>query len=187
MRIFLGITLALLGAYVHNVVANFLLSKMLVVAFLLSLGFTVPSPIWCAVLTNLLLGSRLLHVPLRDNVEEDLRNFVFYRSLLRNQTFLMLLLTGGTFLGLALPAVVNYPLSIGVVTVATVLLIAVVEQTNRRRFDDRLRRYFEKTGDFLESVKRAYSSMVLHPTVDPENLVKDRLEVFRSRRGTSDG
>lgn len=179
----LGMVCFLMGFYLHARIMNLLVSKLIVGAMLLAMGFFLRNPYLVVFLTILMLFSRHMYTPVQSDLVSDLKRYLFNRTMLRSKTYLMLVSTGGIFLGLALPAVVNYPLTIVLTTLFVVMLIWVVEFSNYKSFEEKIKKAAEKGGDLndpIEALRYAYMLMNPFSNTDVEEVIKNRIELFKN-------
>ncbi|MEN3043289.1 MAG: hypothetical protein ABDH59_08365 [Fervidobacterium sp.] len=80
---------------------------------------------------------------------------------------------------MSLPAVKNYPVTISIFIVLTTLLIYLVEYSNKKSFEEKIRK-FQKTSDQLEALKEAFELMSAFKQINTEELIKNRLEVWKN-------
>ncbi|MCX7653263.1 MAG: hypothetical protein N2Z58_01075 [Fervidobacterium sp.] len=179
MSTLIAILTIITGSYLSTRLDNLLISRLTVAGFLIITGFLVRNPILSIFLTILLLFSKTLHSPIKKDVIKDLQSYLFNKLMVRNQTYLMLVFTGGIFLGLSLPAVKNYPVTISIFIVLTTLLIYLVEYSNKKSFEEKIRK-FQKTSDHLEALKEAFELMSPFKQINTEELIKNRLEVWKN-------
>lgn len=180
METFFGTVVFLIGIVLNNWISSLLLSRLILILTMIGIGFLIKNPYAVVVLTLLLLPSRYIYTPVGKEMLTDLRRFLFNRAMIRNKTYLTLIGTAGVFLGFALPAIKNYPISISVVIVVAIAVIYIVEYSNEKGFNDKVERAFGNKSDEIESLKIAYEKMVLFSSTDVDDLIKNRIELFKN-------
>ena len=178
----LGFIIYLFGIYLNVKINNMLLSKIVQLVALISLGLTISNPFIVVLLTVLLLISRNLYTPVGKELIDDLKRFLFNKSMARNSTYLMLVITGGIFVGFSLPAVKNYPTMILSTTIGALLLIYVVEFSNYKSFEEKIKTASNKNADQIEALKYAYELMHPFSQVGIEEAIVNRIELFKNVR-----
>jgi len=178
----LGIIIYIFGVYLNVKINNMLLSKIVQLVALISLGLTISNPFIVVLLTVLLLISKNLYTPVGKELIDDLKKFLFNKSMVRNSTYLMLVITGGIFIGFSLPAVKNYPTMILITTIGALLLIYVVEFSNYKSFEEKIKMASNKNADQIEALKYAYELMHPFSQVGVEEAITNRIELFKNVR-----
>jgi len=178
----LGIIIYIFGVYLNVKINNMLLSKIVQLVALISLGLTISNPFIVVLLTVLLLISKNLYTPVGKELIDDLKKFLFNKSMVRNSTYLMLVITGGIFVGFSLPAVKNYPTMIFITTIGALLLIYVVEFSNYKSFEEKIKTASNKNADQIEALKYAYELMHPFSQVGVEEAITNRIELFKNVR-----
>jgi len=178
----LGIIIYIFGVYLNVKINNMLLSKIVQLVALISLGLTISNPFIVVLLTVLLLISKNLYTPVGKDLIDDLKKFLFNKSMVRNSTYLMLVITGGIFIGFSLPAVKNYPTMILITTIGALLLIYVVEFSNYKSFEEKIKMASNKNADQIEALKYAYELMHPFSQVGVEEAITNRIELFKNVR-----
>ncbi|MGQ9855434.1 MAG: hypothetical protein ACUVQF_01740 [Fervidobacterium sp.] len=180
MEPFFGTVVFLIGIVLNNWVSSLLLSRLILILTMIGIGFLIKNPYAVVVLTLLLLPSRYIYTPVGKDMLRDLRRFLSNRAMIRNKTYLTLVGTAGIFLGFALPAIKNYPISISVVIVVAIAVIYIVEYSNEKAFNDRVKMVLGNKSDQIEALKIAYEKMVLFSSTDVDDLIKNRIELFKN-------
>ncbi len=178
----LGFIIYIFGIYLNVKINNMLLSKIVQLVALISLGITISNPFVVVLLTVLLLISRNFYTPVGKELIDDLKRFLFNKSMARNSTYLMLVITGGIFIGFSLPAVKNYPTMILSTTIGALLLIYVVEFSNYKSFEEKIKTASNKNTDQIEALKYAYELMHPFSQVGIEEAIVNRIELFKNAR-----
>ncbi|HRT01742.1 MAG TPA: hypothetical protein P5192_05180 [Fervidobacterium sp.] len=178
----LGFIIYMFGIYLNVKINNMLLSKIVQLVALISLGLTISNPFIVVLLTVLLLISRNLYTPVGKELIDDLKRFLFNKSMARSSTYLMLVITGGIFVGFSLPAVKNYPTMILSTTIGALLLIYVVEFSNYKSFEEKIKTASNKNADQIEALKYAYELMHPFSQVGIEEAIVNRIELFKNVR-----
>ncbi|HCI30007.1 MAG TPA: hypothetical protein PKI14_03865 [Fervidobacterium sp.] len=177
-----GIALFIAGIYINIKVNNIFISKLVQLFVLISLGYTLKNQFIIVLFTVFLLISRNLYTPIGIELIDDLKRFLFAKTMLRNTTYLMLVITGGIFVGFSLPAVKSYSVTIIITTAVALLLIYVVELSNYKSFEEKIKRASEKSTDPIEAIKYAYELMHPLSQANIEETIKNRVELFASLR-----
>uniref|UniRef100_A0A7V4KDJ1 Uncharacterized protein n=2 Tax=Fervidobacterium pennivorans TaxID=93466 RepID=A0A7V4KDJ1_FERPE len=175
-----GFTAFFAGLILNIIVSNALLSKVILLLALLGVGAFIRNPYLVVLMTIVLIPSRYFYTPVGKDVIHDLKKYLFNRTMLRSKTYLMLALTGSIFLGFALPSVKNYPVTISIITLVTVLLLWVVDISNMKSFEEKIKRATEKGGDPIEALKYAYKLMNPFTNVEVDEIIKNRIELFKN-------
>ena len=178
----LGFIIYMFGIYLNVKINNMLLSKIVQLVALISLGLTISNPFIVVLLTVLLLISKNLYTPVGKELIDDLKKFLFNKSMVRNSTYLMLVITGGIFVGFSLPAVKNYPTMILSTTIGALLLIYVVEFSNYKSFEEKIKTASNKNADQIEALKYAYELMHPFSQGGIEEAIVNRIELFKNVR-----
>lgn len=181
----LGFVIAMIGTYVTVRIDNLLVSRIITGICLIAMGFFISSPLLSLLLTVILLFSNKVYTPIKSDIITDLEAYLFNKILLRSQTYLMLVFTGGIFLGLALPAVKNYPIAISIFVFLTTFLICLVEYSNKKSFKEKIEKV-SRTADPIESLREAFELMLPFKSVNSEELIKNRIEMRKNYREGSD-
>lgn len=175
----LSFIITMVGVYYTVRIDNLLFSRLMTVAFLVAIGFFVSNPLLSLLLTIILLFSNRVYSPIKSDIIKDLEFYLFNKILLRSQTYLMLVFTGGIFLGLALPAVKNYPIVISIFVFLTTFLIYLVEYSNKKSFKEKIEKV-SRTADPIESLKEAFELMLPFKSINSEDLIKNRIELWKN-------
>ncbi len=175
----LGFIIAMIGTYVTVRIDSLLISRIVTAIFLIAMGFFIPNPLLSLLLTVILLFSNRIYSPIKSDIVKDLENYLFNKILLRSQTYLMLVFTGGIFLGLALPAIKNYPVPISIFVLLTTFLIYLVEYSNKKSFKEKIEKV-SRTADPIESLKEAFELMLPFKSINSEDLIKNRIELWKN-------
>lgn len=181
MSTIFAISLTMLCAYITSLVDNLLFSRLITSIFLIAIGLLTKSSILSVLITVFLLFSKTLYFPIKSDVIKDIENYLFNKILLKSQTYLMLVFTGGIFIGLALPAVKNYPISISVFVFLTNFFIYLVEYSNKIKFKEKIKKV-NQTSDPLEALKEAFELMLPFKQFNAEELIKNRLEIWKNNK-----
>lgn len=175
----LSFIITMVGVYYTVRIDNLLFSRLMTVAFLVAIGFFVSNPLLSLLLTIILLFSNRVYSPIKSDIIKDLEFYLFNKILLRSQTYLMLVFTGSIFLGLALPAIKNYPVAISIFVLLTTFLIYLVEYSNKKSFKEKIERV-NRTADPIESLKEAFELMLPFKEINSEELIKNRIEIWKN-------
>jgi len=73
--------------------------------------------------------------------------------------------------------------TISIITLVTVLLLWVVEISNMKSFEEKIKRATEKGGDPIEALKYAYKLMNPFSNVEVDEIIKNRIELFKNIQG----
>jgi len=176
----LGSAIFLFGFVLNAKIKNSILSKVVLFLSLIGISYVLRNPYLVVLLTVILLPSRYIYTPVQKELIADLKRYLFNKLMLRNKTYLMLVLTGGIFLGFALPAIVNYPISISVATLFVITLLWLVEISNMKSFEEKIKKATEKNSDPIESLRHAYSLMTPFSSTDVDEIIKNRIELFKN-------
>ncbi|HRV38555.1 MAG TPA: hypothetical protein P5156_07800, partial [Fervidobacterium sp.] len=84
--------------------------------------------------------------------------------------------------GFSLPAVKNYPTMILSTTIGALLLIYVVEFSNYKSFEEKIKTASNKNTDQIEALKYAYELMHPFSQVGIEEAIVNRIELFKNVR-----
>lgn len=178
----LGIVIYVFGIYLNIKISNMLLSKIIQLIALITLGLTISNPFIVVLLTVLILMSKTFYTPVGYDLVDDLKKFLFNKTMLRNSTYLMLVITGGIFVGFSLPAVKNYPVVIFATTIGALALIYIVEFSNYKSFEEKIKRASDKRADPIEALKYAYELMHPFSQAGIEEVITNRIELFKNVR-----
>ncbi|MGC8903161.1 MAG: hypothetical protein ACP5KD_07495 [Fervidobacterium sp.] len=180
MSILLVLLIAVLGAYLSNIVNSLVLSRMVIIISLISLGFFLSNPVVGSLISIILFFSRTIYTPAKDDPLIDIKCYLLNKALLKSQTYLMLLFTGGFFTGLILPAIKNYPLPISIFTFLIVFLVYIVEYSNMKSFEEKIKKA-RQDSDPIEALRYAFELM-LPPfkEINSEEMIKNRLEFWKN-------
>jgi len=176
----IGFTAFFAGLILNIKVKNTLLSKVILLLTLLGIGFFVKNPYLIVLMTIILIPSRYFYTPVGKDVIHDLKSYLFNRTMLRSKTYLMLALTGSVFLGFALPSVKSYPVTISIITLIMVLLLWIVDISNMKSFEEKIKRATEKSGDPIEALRYAYKLMNPFSNEETDEIIKNRIELFKN-------
>ncbi|WP_448379543.1 hypothetical protein [Fervidobacterium sp.] len=176
----IGFTAFFAGLILNIKVSNALLSKVILLLALLGVGAFIRNPYLVVLMTIVLIPSRYFYTPVGKDVIHDLKRYLFKRTMLRSKTYLMLALTGSIFLGFALPSVKNYPVTISIITLIMVLLLWVVDISNMKSFEEKIKRATEKGGDPIEALRHAYKLMNPFSNEQIDEIIKNRIELFKN-------
>jgi len=181
-KLIFGIFIFGLGFVLNSQIENSILSKIILFLSLIAIPFVLRNPYLVVLLTVILLPSRYIYTPVQKEIIADLKRYLFNRLMLRSKTYLTLAITGGIFLGFSLPAIVNYPISIIIVTFFVVALLWLIEFSNMKSFEEKIKEAAEKNGDPIESMRYAYKLMTPFSNEDIDEVIKDRIELFKNAK-----